>query len=292
MRTQITLLIFILAVGLVCAKENLSIQTLNETANTTSNETLVNTTQNFTVLPAIEIKNFFPTTFKKGDSQLNIFVQNNGPALNNLGAFIEGTGFSTYNIVPISTLATGEKNYIIATGNFRESGKINLTININGEKFYQEVSVVSDEKAVTDANFDNVTSAVEELKKNYDSLEQQISEKKNKGYDISKVSLNDLKNFIRNVETAVLTKNYENALVNLKLATEEYNDQLKKLNSAQKIGLMGKLRENAVLFSTIAGALVTFFTLYELLKKKSSKIVEKVQTVKVTTTTIGKKKKK
>ncbi len=289
MKKVLLFAIFFVLFSFVTAEANL---TINETLNNSiiANET-VNTTQNLTVLPNLEIKNFFPTTFKLGDSQLNIYIQNNGPELDNLGAFIEGSGFSTYNIVPISALGTGEKSYIIATGNFKMAGKINLTITINGEKFYQEVAVTSDktEEIVTD--FTNISASLDELKRNYDLLEQKTTEKKTDGYDISKLNLADLKNFIRNVETAVLTKNAENALVNLKLATEEYNYQTKKLESSPKIGLMGKLRENAVLFSTIAGALVTFFTLYELLKKKSSKIVEKVQTVKVTTTTVGKKKK-
>ena len=289
MKKVILTIMFLFLFSFVYAEENISINTTNETSNITLNETL-NVTQNQTILPTIEIKNFFPTTYKIGDSQLNIFIQNNGPTLTNLGAFIEGTGFSTYSIVPISSLATGEKNYILATGNFKESGKINLTITINGEKFYQEVTVASDKTEIV-TDFDSITTAIDELKKNYDLLDQKTADKKNAGYDISKVSLTELKNFIRNTETAVLTKNAESAMVNLKLANEEYNYQVKKLDSATKIGLVGKLRENAVLFSTIAGALVTFFTLYELLKKKSSKIVEKVQTVKVTTTTVGKKKK-
>jgi hypothetical protein len=291
MKRLLLLTTFLFLFSFVCAEENISGNTtINETLNVTINET-INVTQNVTSLPPIEIKNFFPTTFKPGDSQLNIYIQNNGPVLNNLGAFVEGTGYSTYNVVPISTLETNGKNYIIVTGNFRESVKINLTITINGEKFYQEITVTSDktEQVVTD--FGNISIQLDELKRNYDLLEQKTAEKKSAGYDISKISLTELKGFIRNAETAVLTKNAENALVNLKLATEEYNYQTKKLDSSTKIGLMGKLRENAVLFSTIAGAIVTFFTLYELLKKKSSKIVEKVQTVKVTTTTVGKKKK-
>jgi hypothetical protein len=291
MKKMILLTTFLFLFSFVCAAENISVNSTNETLNVTINES-VNVTQNVTILPNLEIKNFFPTTFKPGDSQLNIYVQNNGPTLNNLGAFIEGNGYSTYNLVPISILETNGKNYIIVTGNFRDSGKINLTITINGEKFYQEVTVTSDktEQVVTD--FGNISIQLDELKRNYDLLEQKTAEKKSAGYDISKINLADLKNFIRNIETAVLTKNAENALVNLKLATEEYNYQTKKLESSPKIGLVGKLRENAVLFSTIAGALVTFFTLYELLKKKSSKIVEKVQTVKVTTITSGKKAKK
>jgi hypothetical protein len=289
MKKLILSILFLFFVSFAFAEENLTNSTTEILDNSTQNVT-INATENISSIPLIEIKNFFPTTFNKGDSQINIYVLNNGPELTNVGAFIEGSGFSTYNVVPIDSLKTGEKNYIILTGNFRTGGKINLTITINGEKFYQEVVVNSDEKQIASANLENISVSLEELKLKYEELDKQISDKKKERYDVSKVSLTDLKTFIRNTETAVLTKNSENALVNLKLATDEYNFQLKQLASASKIGFVGMLRDNAVLFSAIAGALVTFFTLYEILKKKSSKIVEKVQTV--TVTTIKDKKKK
>ena len=43
------------------------------------------------------------------------------------------------------------------------------------------------------------------------------------------------------------------------------------------ISTVDKLKSNAGTFSAIAGALVTFFAVYELLKKKSTAVVSKVQ---------------
>ncbi|MEK6827360.1 MAG: hypothetical protein AABX99_02640 [Nanoarchaeota archaeon] len=68
----------------------------------------------------------------------------------------------------------------------------------------------------------------------------------------------------------------------MNLAGEEYLAQKNRLDNAGKLPLINIIKNNVVLFSTFAGAILTFFALYELFKKKkeditkiSEKIVEK-----------------
>ena len=57
------------------------------------------------------------------------------------------------------------------------------------------------------------------------------------------------------------------------MAFEEYETQKNKLDNVKPKSIINRIRENALIFSTIAGALITFFTLYELLKRKSENVV-------------------
>jgi len=53
------------------------------------------------------------------------------------------------------------------------------------------------------------------------------------------------------------------------------------MSNLSKVSLAAKLKDNAVLFSTLAGAIITFFTLYELLKRKKENIKEKIKSIQI-----------
>ena len=92
---------------------------------------------NETIIEDITITNFIPKEFKLGDGQFSIQVQNNkNETLDYIIAIVSGKGFSTYETIPIDVLDSGDKSYIIISGNFKEAGNINLTIKINREFFY------------------------------------------------------------------------------------------------------------------------------------------------------------
>jgi hypothetical protein len=264
---------------------------VNDSVNDSMN-TSTNISANESAVPSnvstatIAIKNFFPKTSNIGDLQLNINVQNIGTSeLTNLAAFVSGDGFSSYDVVPIDSLAPQEKSYILISGNFKKAGAINLTIKINQEVFYEIVNVV-DSSASASVQADQklaaaVTGALAALKQNYSSLESDVQKKQSGGYDVSGVSLTDLKSMIRDAQANLLSGNYVQANVKINLALDEYSSQTEKLSYVKKISLGQKLKDNAVLFSAIAGSIITFFTLYELLKKKSGNIKEKIKSIHV-----------
>jgi len=246
---------------------------------------------NETVSPIINISNFFPKTFNIGDSQINIEVQNTGnETLKSIIALITGKGFSTYEMTHIDSLNAGDKSYMIINGNFREIGDIMLTIEILQETFYQNITVINpnaiDESAQEKKNreksemLNNLTIQLSELEKNYTSLESEILIKKNENYDVSQVNLGDLKSYIRNTESGILSGNADSAKVNFQLALEEYNYQKSKLDNSPAISSVDILKSYALIFTTLAGAFIMIFTLYELLKRKSEHVASTIDSVK------------
>lgn len=251
--------------------------TVNETTNQSSFENLSKL-----IVPDLELIKFFPNEVKLGDIQFNIQVKNNNDtSFNDVAAFISGKGFSTYDIIPIDKLGPYEKDYIFVNGNFRESGMINLTIKIDNYIFYEEINVIDVNEDRSEGEMDleklsEISTQLENLKKNYTSLELEISEKKDDGYDISRINLDDVKRYIRLVESNILSGNLEQAEINMKLAYEEYEYQEERVDNLRVIPILTRIKENALIFSAIFGVILTFFALSELIKQKSQRLAKGV----------------
>jgi hypothetical protein len=266
--------------------------------NDTGNQTVTNSSMDNSsvAFQSLSLTNFMPQEVKLGDVQFNIQVQNNeNTTVNNTFAFITGNGFSTYNIAPIDSLAPGEKDYIFVYGNLKQAGNITLTIKINDETFYQNVSVIdqsteSDQQKLDELQAEqekeqqikNISDQLNALKQNFTSLQNEFGDKQSGNYDVSLINLNILDNYLHNIQADILTGNVNDANVNLNLANQEYLTQKNNLDNVKKVPLITILKNNVVLFSTFAGAILTVFALYELFKKKkediseiSKKIVEK-----------------
>jgi len=258
---------------------------VNETGVNVTNNLTVNQTDNISIVdsPSLVIKHFLPAETKIGDVQLSINVQNlKNETINNVYAYVSGDGFSSYNVVPIDSLKPEEKSYILVSGNFKKAGNINLTIIINQETFYQIVKISDDSVSTSAYNAAlaaNLSAELTDLKNKYSELESEVQSKKSDGYDVSGVNLADLKIMLRDAQTNLLSENLVQARVKIDLAQEEYGIQFAKMNNLKKVSLASKLKDNAVLFSTLAGAIITFFTLYELLKRKNEHLKEKIKSI-------------
>ena len=229
----------------------------------------------------IEILSFIPKNFNAGDVQFNIRILNNHTiTLKNIVPIISGKGFSTYEIIPIDSLLPGERDYIIVSGNFKESGTITLTIKINEEVFYQDVVVNNpNEVGALKENEEkkdilaNLSLQLSDLKQKYSQLEYGYFDKKDKEYDLSKINLDDFKAYIYDIEIDITNEDVKNSIAKIKLAYESYEDQKKKLETSKQKSSILKIKENALVFSTIAGALIMLFALSELLKKKGQNVI-------------------
>lgn len=156
--------------------------------------------------------------------------------------------------------------------------------------FYQNVTVIDpnaiDESAQERLNrekiemLNSLSVQLSGLEKNYTLLESEILTKKNENYDVSQINLGDLKSYIRNTESNALSGNVDSAKVNFQLALEEYNYQKNKLENAPAISSVDVIKSYALIFTTLAGAFIMIFTLYELLKKKSERVVSTIGSVK------------
>ena len=264
-----------------------SAQELNVSDNSSSNNFSYsidqNNTNNSPYSERIEILGVNPVSFQKGDVQFAVQVLNNkSTEARNIIAVIFGKGYSTYSLDSISSLKQGERGYLLVQGSFKESGVIMVNIQIDGNSRILNFSVIDSENAgQVQVNKEEVQRELEILKQNYSLTEELLAKKKKESYDVSFVSLDDAKDFLRSAESSLLTGKVIDAQAQTKLASEELNSQISKLYSVGKKSLLSKLKDNAVVFSTIAGALIAFFTLYELLKKKSTTVVNKVKEVNV-----------
>jgi len=301
--------LFLILFNVALAEDDvLSAQNQNATSNGT-NETTVNATAVETSLTTNEsetnpeqekiveeiiFKNFIPKEFKLGDAQFSIQIQNNkNETITSVLAFVSGKGFSTYEVTAIESLEPGEKGYILLNGNFKESGLINLTMKIAQKTFYQEVSVLGEseedvkktenllkQQEVKKKVLADLSLQLEILKQNYSDMEAELARKEKEGYDIKDTSLNELKKYIRETQASILGEHSEEARINIGLATEEFNAVESKLKNLEKLPFMKRFKEHLIIFSSIAGAIITFFALYELLKKKSSEVASTIGNIK------------
>jgi hypothetical protein len=289
----------IISIVLICfASLVLAEETNSSVDNSTAQTTYEDNTTEPEPITDYEVTNIVPQEFNIGDAQFNIQVENIGTTeLNNLFAIVSGKGFATYNIFPIDSLKQNEKSYIIVMGNFKEAGDIILTIKIEDKTFHKNVIVVDPNAATNLNNQEELKKAQEEAKKElenfsaqlndltskYKDLELDLENKTNSNYDVSDISLGDLKAFLRDTQSYIIQKDVEKAKADLILAQNEYNDLLDKLNRSKVIqrSFSDWLKDNAAIISAILASLVAFFTLYEILKKKKEHLYEKIKEMKV-----------
>jgi len=229
-----------------------------------------------------------PQEIRLGDVQFNLQIQNNqNETAKNIIAFVTGNGFSTYNMMPIDSLAPGDKSYIFVYGNLKQAGNITLTVKVNDIIFYQNITVIdpnalSDQQKLDELQAEqekeqqikNISDQLNILKQNFTALENELTDKQGNNYDVSLVNLNILDNYLHNIQADILTGNVNDALVNLNLANEEYLTQKNKLDNAKSLPFINILKNNVLLFSTFAGAVITIFALYELFKRQKKGVEE------------------
>jgi len=235
----------------------------------------------------ILVKWVIPNIFSVGDAQFSVFVENGkNETINSLIALVTARGFSTYDVIP-TDLNAWERGYILVRGNFKEEGNISLLIRINGKVYRENVSVIGGGQANSEeqerlarekqALLANFSAQLSGLKQKYSLLEAEIGVKKNNNYDMSGVSLIDAKKYIVAADSSILGEEVTNAKINIRLAEEELAYQQKKLDDAPVISRIERFKDYALIFSALAGAIITFFALSELLKRKSVAVASGVR---------------
>ncbi|MSS75056.1 hypothetical protein EXS73_02485 [Candidatus Pacearchaeota archaeon] len=276
------------ALGGASEEENvsfLSTNTSNVTFEPISFFASSNTTMNATPLaPQLEVFKLVPDMFHAGDMQFSILFVNNGTAplyTSSVGVYYPG--FASYSVSVLEELAPGAKGFVLLSGRFEKAGEGNLTINVNSDTFILPITVVAatggivKSEEVLEAQLGNVSVHLREVKQRYILLERDLAMKGKERYAIDSLSLDDAKAYLRDAEAALIRREPLEAQAGLALAEDELALRALQLSVVEKKSLLDSLKENAVLFSTLGGALVMFFTLYELLKKKSAGAVETVK---------------
>jgi hypothetical protein len=245
-----------------------------------------------------DVISVIPSQFKVGDAQFNIQVKNTGNTdLRDIVALVSGKGYATIDVVGIDLLEPGESSYIIVQGSFKERGGINLTIRIDGRPFHRLVYVIDPNYDADQAKaaalrkaelakskeLQNLTEQVDELDDAYIALEAELKQKKEAEYDVADIDLSDLKVAIRSAKASLAVSDVEGAKAGMKIASEEYDYQKRKLDESEKIeqSFFEKSRNVLLVISSTVGAIVTIFAFWELMKKKKESLGEKVMKVKV-----------
>ncbi|MBW2963863.1 hypothetical protein KY363_00235 [Candidatus Woesearchaeota archaeon] len=244
---------------------------------------------------SFDVVNVTPDKSLKGDVILSIDVQNTGNTeIKNLLPVVVAKGFSTYDTVPIKKLLPGETKTAMVSGTFDTAGEILLNIKIQDEIFHDRITITqpkaaanatddSAEKAREKAKQDalrTISAELDQLKTDFTALEQQLSDMSS-DYYTSDVDLTDLRKLLMNAQSSLLAGEPDKANISTILAQNEYKDQLDTLSRAKKRPFISKVKDNALLISAIAGALIASFTLWEVLKKKKEGLYQKIKEVKI-----------
>lgn len=260
---------------------------LDEINGTESAETTNQTNDTSTIEETQDVVDFIitltPTEVKQGDVILTLTIENNGTvALQNLIPLISGKGFSVYDVVSIKEVAPAETASAYVLGHFSDAGTIALTIKMNGKTEIQRVVVSGtseneeEREAAKKEALETLSTQIRQLEEDFAVLENTLEEKQKK-YVVSDVDLSVLKEYIRTAQTHILSGKVEEANISIILAQTEYGDLKNKVDTAKKKSLWDILKDNVLLISTLAGAILTLFAFIEFVRKKHAGIYQKIK---------------
>ncbi len=270
------LILFLILLSLVYV---VSAQESNESSNITidtSNETIPIT--NFTLIKII------PNEMNIGDTQLNLQIENTGNTdITDISALITGKGISTYNIEPIEVLHPGEKGYILLWINTKQADNISLNIKIKDKTFTKDIIVINPNAgtAIDLEKLGLLNNELSNLTKIYDQYEIDYKKKKDTGYDVSEISFNDVKSYIRDAQIYSTKKDSTNLEANIVLIESELDYIKNNLDSAiiPERTIKDEIKDNLPLISGVLGTIVTFFAVWEILKKKKESINQSIKSL-------------
>jgi hypothetical protein len=153
-----------------------------------------------------------------------------------------------------------------------------MTIRVDQEIFYQNVSVVSIDSDQAEelqkleeeknAILRNMSIEINNLKENYSKLEDKVNQKKEDGYDISRIDLTYLDKYIRDAQSGVIAGDVSGARVSLDLAKGEYFSLNTKLDNVKKLSFLNRVKTNIFLFAAMASILALVISLLNNLRIK------------------------
>lgn len=275
------------------SQENVTLE-----SNQTPTEPQIDQTPEVPKIMNFTVHTVIPREFKVGEIQFNLPVENTGNVeIADLAPIITGKGFALLDMVPIEVLRPAEKSYVLVMGEVKQAGTIFLTIRMHNKIFTKNITVVDPEAAgaaeklqqmeaqekAKEAVLQIFSSQLTELKQKHDEMESNYRTKLKENYDVSDVELDALKEMLRDAESGLIAKDVIAVNASLTIARQEFEDQKQKLDTAIPIKktIIEKIQDNFLLLSTLAGAIITFITLWEILKKQKDTIYEKIKEVQV-----------
>lgn len=251
----------------------------------------------------IQIEKVSPKNLTKGIDYVNILIKNEyASGLYSMIASLSGDGISTVSSSKIDVLLSGDSKYLSLTVNSTKVGELGAVIKINFDAGAKKVAItyadsffVSGQNLIieevnetlkiqNDSTILNLSLRVDALKEQLKKYESDYLEKKSEGYLVSEIydSIKDARSKLQNAQLAVSegnSKDAEKYLLLAQLSTDDVKTGLENARKTQKT-FFDKIKENAVLITTVSAAIVAIIGLMERQKSKMNKLKEKMKAMK------------
>lgn len=230
-----------------------------------------------------------PTTLSMGTNQVNVLLRNTfGEELTSITVEITGSGIKTLSALPIAKLAANDKDYVFVTVQASEAGPkdviIKVTANTASEVFtlnyISQLTVSAPEEKKLTLNATLLASQLADIKSTINGYENQYLDKKAQGYLVSEVydSIKQVKDNLQQAQLALTENRLEDTQKSLslaKLGLDDVKNGLANARTEQK-SLVDKIKDNAVLITTVAAAIAVIVGFIEHQHKKFKEIRERI----------------
>ena len=241
----------------------------------------------------LQIDRIAPKNLTIGNNQVNVIVRNKYFAqLTSVTATISGSGIQTTDAVPIQTLAPGDKDYVILKISASESGTKDVVVQLSAEmpsgkisvKYLDQFFVMAPPAPATPQETVNASLLFEQFnqtKELLNGLESQYLDKKSRGYLVSEIydSIKNVKDNLQSAQFALADGKFKDAQKYLLLAQSGLDDVKSGIENAvqpQKT-FLDKVKDNALLITTISAAIVAVISMIERQKNKVKALREKLR---------------
>jgi len=237
----------------------------------------------FVCVEDITIERFSPTEISIGTEQITIFLKNTGNVdLRRVYTVISGDGITQIDKTPIDIIRTGDKDFVLSNINASKSGIIDIVIKLYADgdilhKFAEQITVKNPLVVIQKPEY-NVTllsNLLDEQRQTYKLLEKEFEIKNSQGYPVEIVYEKLKETYIQiiDVQSFLIEEDYKKAEAKIEIIKSNLADIKEQLDGSQKkvITLGSKIKNNLLLYGSIAAALVSIFTAYKLVQNSIDK---------------------
>ncbi|MEK6964075.1 MAG: hypothetical protein AABX70_06610 [Nanoarchaeota archaeon] len=237
-----------------------------------------------------------PKQLELGQAQLNVFVSNLYQSdASNVDAKVSGAGIKTLSSIPIGKIFSKDKDAVVLTVKVDESGTIDVLVRITGivggEEValneYAQVEVKAKETVppvkISESEVEKISKEINQDKDDLNSLELEYQKKKADGYLVSELydRVKYVRGLLQEAQKSLLDNKYEDAKKTLSLVASSLDDLRQALQESTKVdkSLKDTIKDNALLITTIIGALVAVIGFLEKNKDRFSKLKDKTASI-------------
>jgi hypothetical protein len=279
--------------------DNYSVETSSD-ANVFFESTNAKTTQDPEDKIRVEVKKMefselvlekiLPSTITAGQSQINVFLTNNGTeAISYFNISLIGGGIDTVSAESSDKIEAGRMAIIPINIQVDGSGQKEIIVKVNWKSnknvyssiYSYKLNILPAEEKGKPVNSTEIIERFNSDREKLRAYEAQYQQKKSEGYLVSEVydSIKGAKNYVATIQLLIEEGKFSDAKMNLALLELSLDDINNGIQSALKTKqtFTDKLKNNALLISSVIAAIVAIFGLYERQKIKMKALKDKMK---------------